>query len=212
MTANWQRVPMPQQIEALKRDRRGFPIPYVAEWSGEAPGDIVLWAAPFPEGIPVMMNARGSWHGKGTPILGHMNPERQRECMLGPRCQICRRELPDPPWNLIGGQIHTTLGEWWFSEPPVCDSCARYAVQVCPRLTGVTAARADVRVFVVQKMQLAAGLSNPLIGEERVVPWPGPELEALVIRGARLPYVLTFIKAQPIEFREVTVDEFLNTD
>lgn len=115
--------------------RRGFPVPYVAEWTDEA----VTYIEYEPElGLPVV-KTRGR-QGVGQPVFGKMNPTRQRECVMRRHCQVCHHHLESHGWFVVHWVSKDPLGplvpdEPIIDEPPLCAPCARFSLEVCPGLT-----------------------------------------------------------------------------
>jgi len=127
------RPPIPTFLQHLPI-RRGLPVPWVASWSSEGQSTVrydplVGRVAYFTKGRP----------GRGTPVFGVMNAERQRRAVLHGVCQICGDEihehgfLPNHP-----GLVETTdnHGGQYLIEPPCCEPCARWAALGCPGIAG----------------------------------------------------------------------------
>lgn len=169
--ASWRDVDVPPRIRRRPTEARGYPVPYVATTEAEAtppPGFRLGTRHDGPlEGLR-LVTARPAWERKrpeanrgGLPILGRMNEDRQRDCMLTPRCQVCAYQLPQRgPWLFIagapvedggtGGAPYRKLG-LAMREPAVCTPCARYALQVCPGLVGGHRKSGDLTVYTTTR-------------------------------------------------------------
>ncbi len=135
MNPNWRTCPVPETItRALRLGHVGMhgpmPIPYVTLWSSELGIDALpcAWVtqlATFP--------AAGA-RGVGSPLFKRMESSRQRECMMGRKCQICRVDVHHLGWfcNIPGHQVEA--GETLIRQPWLCASCLAYSLCVCPRI------------------------------------------------------------------------------
>jgi hypothetical protein len=161
-TSGWRAVPMPSGVARLPRTPGGLPVPYVASWSSEQ-GKPSLRPEPRLEriGFDGPATYYGGAVGVGRPVLGEMQPERQREVTLEQLCQVChgpahpraiRKQEPpfDHPLLLADIRIASSapdavgaLGDSLLVdgkprplifEPWVCPPCLRYALLVCPGL------------------------------------------------------------------------------
>ena len=201
--SRWRRVEMPPQIAALPREReRGFPIPYVAERAG--PSRFVI-----EDTGPVLVV---EWDEPEKPNLGLMDPLRQRQCMDTPRCQVCGEDLPKiqhAPLLFINSHDyddHLRAGKRsYFTEPPVCESCCTYAIQVCP---GILTSKKNhprerneggirMRVFVTTEVEMyeqVLGLSG-----EYMIPQGEEHQDA----------VTYFLAAMPTRYEMMTFPEYL---
>jgi hypothetical protein len=95
---------IPPQILTLPRDKRGYPIPYIA-----------------------ILNA----DGQGTPDFRTIDEEHWNECAIERLCEVCGRKLGY--WIVfIGGKI--AVDNRRFLDPPMHRECAEYARAVCPYL------------------------------------------------------------------------------
>src|SRR5689334_17701532 len=114
MTATFgaKHIPIPKRMNRLPRERRGFPVPHVAEWTSEAG---VILPPPIHPRFGAMVVTTGR-QGEGEPTLGQMSPMRQRRAMLETRCQVCDRDLRSSKFRFMAGG--PTLR--WFTEPFVC--------------------------------------------------------------------------------------------
>src|SRR5262245_34012861 len=105
-------APMPRSLRNVRRDRRGFPIPFIIAWDGP------------------------------HPMFAVVDPLKWRQCAHAGRCALCGSLLPDykvtganerraTAWY-IGGDL--CARNRVFYDPGMCEGCARYAVLVCPYL------------------------------------------------------------------------------
>jgi hypothetical protein len=153
-------VTIPNSMRLLPVSKRGYPVPYVAEWSGE---DNLILPPPVHHVFGMVVDTDGK-QGDGYPLLGQMQPARQRECMVQNLCQVCHRDLRNKTRFMAGG----FTDPMWFTEPPTCLQCMVFAVQVCPGLVaGVQNHNAPLLVRVVKKgsemeyQQERVGIMNP---------------------------------------------------
>ncbi len=147
--------PPPGTMAALPRDHRGRPVPWAAAWSSER------WAAirhdPVIGRRAIFSAGR---QGRGRPVLGVLNEERQRYAMVAGQCQVCRqpirgiRGLGWLPDTVTGERTVLTEGGTAFpttTEPPCCYECASWAMAACPGLRDTTGLWRIVRaVRIVQ--------------------------------------------------------------
>ena len=204
MPRGWRRVELPPQIAALPKDKKGFPIPYVAEWSrDESSIEDKVDDSPLKEG-------RGFWVrmkcicviGEGEPILGHQCPERQRECMMEGHCQVCSEiiNIKDEGGYYFLGGIEMPI----FWEPPLHKSCAIYSLQVCPGITR----RPTMSVHVADDYELQDKFEYMPPGEGAYEFAKNGEVPLRVQLGVEFA-VMTYHGAIPIGGRRVLASEFL---
>jgi hypothetical protein len=189
---SWKNVPIPNRLNHLLRDKRGFPIPYVADWTRpENTVDII-----HRDGYAIM--GCSCRIGVGTPLLGEQCPVRQRLCMLNRRCQVCGRTIrADQPVVFLG---RADLP--YYIEPPLHKACAAYSVQVCPGMVG----RPGVGVTIAAGYTLLDRFEyGPMADVEHV---PHGRLPLLVEAGIRRA-ALTFHAAIPVADTRLTVAEYL---
>jgi hypothetical protein len=121
---------MPPQLAALPQDR-GFPVPWVADWSGNTetfaldPQDGRILAC---DCVP----------GRGRAMLGVNCAVRQRQGMRERLCGTCGTPITGP-LTMIG-----TPTMPYSLEPALHIDCALFSLLACPRLT-----RGSERVGVV---------------------------------------------------------------
>jgi hypothetical protein len=95
---------MPVLLAKRPRERRGYPVPYVA-----------------------MIDA------SGRPQLTINDAEKVRDCSENRKCGLCGAKLTHGAW-FVGGRRCFTSAYGAFVDPPMHEACARYALQVCPYL------------------------------------------------------------------------------
>lgn len=108
-----------------------MPVPYLTLWSSEvgirvARCGYVSDLATFP--------ARGA-RGDGVPIFTKTESSRQRECMVGRFCQVCRSPVYHIGWlACIPASDVSPSGETLIRQPWLCAGCLAYSIAVCPRI------------------------------------------------------------------------------
>lgn len=103
--------------------------PYVTAWSGEV--GYAIRPSRMLDGRPAIFRATGR-AGDGQPEWGIMSEERQRECVLRRKCQVCHRPLrPRAAFNLVQPR-DIGLGVPATDEPPTCDRCVPTVLRLCP--------------------------------------------------------------------------------
>lgn len=121
----------------LKRDRRGMAVPYINQWG---PTDD---ESRFYVRRDTHAAGRDAWFcddSGDTPDFTQKHLGRQRECMTGGRCQVCRRPVPlsrryipiatfSAEAQDVGGVQRVVLTEPWLDE-----RCAEIATRWCPAL------------------------------------------------------------------------------
>lgn len=130
----------------------GLPVPWVAIWEAEQrlvakwwPGsDGVIPGRWTERRLGMLWVAVPNLQG-GRPVFSMTHSQRQRRCMLGPRCQVCGVKIDGTPNWLIpdipdhrsmwDGTSETSEGRSHLAvSPPVCDRCAHTAHDWCPHL------------------------------------------------------------------------------
>ncbi|MGU3560539.1 hypothetical protein [Methylobacterium radiotolerans] len=97
-------VPLPPEMQALPRDRRGYPIPAV-----------------------VFRDAAGDPHFTINDI------GKSHQAVREDRCPICWGHLTRGRW-FVGGPLSALHEHGAFGDPPGHRACITYALQVCPYL------------------------------------------------------------------------------
>lgn len=190
----WQDVRMPDQIARLPRDHRGFPVPYVSDWSHEGSGMIDTGR--------VMLNDCNCTIGKGVPDLGHQCPVRQRECMTRRKCEVCGQKIPPNAMVAFMGGLDSNS----FTEPCMHIECAHYSASVCPGIRskpfGITFAH-KWELFG----QYHVGI-DPISGDLATVYVPLTEDPPdLFVPGKKA--VLNYYLAKPVAIRKLPVSDWL---
>jgi len=118
-------VPVPVQMQALPRDKRGYPVPYIVQYDRE-----------------------------GKPLFAVNDASKRQQVLHGDRCGICGGKLTRARW-LVGGPAAAFHAHGAYIDPPMHGECVHYALQVCPYLAApsygkevgpVQAARAKISV------------------------------------------------------------------
>jgi hypothetical protein len=107
--------------------------------------------------------------GVGKPQFGKLHPVRQRKAMRRLLCQVCAeptdRTEGGTLWLVPGAEARD--GDHWPASratihPPVCSSCARLSVRMCPALRQhYIALRAHSRLYGVAGVHFRAGRPHP---------------------------------------------------
>lgn len=125
-------IDIPKRMRKLERDRRGYPIP-----------------------VAVFRDTLGKPHFQITDEnkLAHL--------IKFDLCLLCGSKLKGKRW-FVGGprSAFSVLGA--YSDPPMHDDCAHYALQVCPYLAAPTYTKR------LEDKTIKDG--SPTIVDERVVP------------------------------------------
>jgi hypothetical protein len=174
-------VVMPDRIQKLPRDRRGFPVPYVADWSDRDVGPparrrhIVLpgfdWEGFAPAAYDVI--------GEDNPRLGKVAMDRQLIAHERPLCNVCGQ--------IIGERLHF-VGGWCdpqtYTEAPLHRECARYSLLVCPGLAvprfdphkqlSVTIVRRSTLTYLGQFITASSHGASVMMGDAEARRHAGP--------------------------------------
>lgn len=114
-------IPMPERMRHLRRDHRGFAIPFFVAWLDDQQREVTP--------------------PNGVPDFRILSPGRMMLCKRDRLCWLCGQKMGRWLVFAIGpmcAATRTTL------EPPAHLECARYGVQVCPFLTRPRMRRNDV--------------------------------------------------------------------
>lgn len=100
-------VPVPERMEHLPLDHRGYPVPFNVA------------------------------HDKdGKPLFAVNNPEKEMKCLTELRCPICGGDLHDEDPNVgmwfVGGPLSALVPGGSYLALPGHEECTRYAMKVCP--------------------------------------------------------------------------------
>lgn len=198
MPHGWKTVPVPAIIDALPKDRRGFPIPWVADWSsGSKKSFSVHEVGP---GLPYGRDDCDCTPGVGEPILGRQCPVRQRQAMTERLCQVCGLGiLATEDLHFLGGDTIKV-----YVEPPLHAECAAYSLQVCPGIVR----REGMSVHVARNVELCHQFIVFQGDDDITLFTPFGERPPLT---TILPSVLVFHGALPIEGQRFAAAQWLTT-
>jgi hypothetical protein len=149
----------PLSLRHCLRDRYNRPVPYINIWSGEMPEDTWRLATDPSLGMPGIFVPAGC-RGLGEPDFTRQAPDRQRECMIGELCQICTAPAA---WIVVSNSMSTKTIVYQgkkrlvITEPWICASCAKYAIEVCP---GLIRRRRDDDLALVRPIEYELGYSQ----------------------------------------------------
>ena len=70
----------------------------------------------------------------GTPGFAALHAERQRDCMIGRRCQVCGQHFgPAPTTFLVAAEAMRVPGSAFYTmTAPTCTTCIPVAMRTCP--------------------------------------------------------------------------------
>lgn len=105
-------VPLPPRMRGLRRDHRGFVIPFFVAWLDD--------------------NDREVMPPNGRPDFRVLSPARMRDCIRFKLCWCCGHKLGVRMVFAIGPMCVATRTTM---EPPAHYDCAKYSVTVCPFLS-----------------------------------------------------------------------------
>lgn len=131
---------------------KGKPVPWVARWTGEiapdryqfdlsiqAGGKMQTTYGPdrdFRDEQGVLWQREGLGR-TGAPDWGAVSSYRQRSAMHKRKCQVCGTKIPDGPINWlmpINGIEYVNPETALTMQPPTCDGCIEFALDLCPHL------------------------------------------------------------------------------
>lgn len=101
---NWKAVEIPQKMQHLPKDKRGYPVPHIILMSKD-----------------------------GEPNFIVNNDVEVWRCLSEKRCHVCGLKLEDDMW-MLGGPKSAFHPRGAFNDGPVHKECGEYALQVCPYL------------------------------------------------------------------------------
>jgi hypothetical protein len=104
---NWRDVPIPPRMRHLPKDKRGFPVFYVA-----------------------LVDRNGE------PVFTANDSSLLARCSKRDLCAICGTKLFRFRW-FVGGPLSAFDPRGAYADGPLHDDCMRYAMQVCPYLAAV---------------------------------------------------------------------------
>jgi hypothetical protein len=104
LNVDFKSVPIPERMQHLPRDPRGYPEFWMIHRDAEGRGHFTI------------------------------NDElKRRQCISQGLCSICGKSLFRGRW-LVGGPLCALHEHGWYLDPPMHDECVHYALQVCPYL------------------------------------------------------------------------------
>ncbi len=116
---------------------RGLPVPYINRWGYEERE--IDWGIRYDRNLgevaAYMANQLGA-----PPDFRHQCIQRQRECVLLGRCQVCFRAVDWPDRRLVVSSVSVEMVEVQgrqvavVTEPWLCPDCCKFATAVCPAL------------------------------------------------------------------------------
>jgi hypothetical protein len=119
----------------LRRDPRGFPIPWINRWGPETAACTRVAYDPHVGRRAVFHNDHGE-----VPDFTRQSMQRQRQAMVLGLCQVCARPTPWSRRNLVVADSTAEMIEvdgrqvGAVSEPWLDDRCAAIATLLCPAL------------------------------------------------------------------------------
>lgn len=128
---------MPHRVDVLRRDARGYPIPFVAAWSSHdnsPPAEKRAVLLPGVEWFGAIARSNDV-PGEGHARLGRIDPGRAIRAHEHSLCNVCGHVVGDR-LIFVGGAAEPQA----YTEAPLHKECARYSLLVCP---GLTVARFD---------------------------------------------------------------------
>ncbi len=101
---NWKDVPIPRRMNAMQKDSRGYPIPFI-----------------------VLRDINGD------PHFAANDSRKQLRCLFEKRCPICGTKLDKLMW-FAGGPQSAFAEHGVYIDTGMHHECMQYAMQVCPYL------------------------------------------------------------------------------
>jgi hypothetical protein len=95
---------LPRRMNHLRRDKRGFPIPYTVMCGQD-----------------------------GQPYFTVNDSAKQHECAKERRCSVCGKRIQGLQW-FVGGPLSAFHPEGAYMDNALDEECARFALQTCPYL------------------------------------------------------------------------------
>ncbi|SDC87798.1 hypothetical protein [Actinokineospora iranica] len=179
----------------MNTSQPGLVVPYVATWSGEHWDDLPhLVERPGGAGIAypdeilgdrdrmgVLWDRATGRPGHGKPQYAKVHPLRQRRAMRKLLCQVCGTPADTTEHGVLWLLRDTgvpCLADMLVTEPPICWSCARLSVTVCPALRkGHVLVRAgSFPLYGVDGIRYRAGRPDPVPVEHWAVPFTDPAI------------------------------------
>ncbi len=135
---NWHTVPLPERMQKLPRDARGFPIPFV-----------------------VLRDANG------VPAFTVNDQGRVMLALSRQLCGICGQRMPRNNIWFLGGPQSAFHPNGAYNDGPLHRECARYALQVCPYLAISSMKHRDGKALEDLGMKLGTILVDPTMDTAR---------------------------------------------
>lgn len=101
---DWKSIPIPPRMQSMRKDHRGFPVPYI-----------------------IMDDAQGK------PLFAVNDADKQRQCVKELLCPICGSKLERLLW-FVGGPLSAFHEHGAYHDSAMHYECMEYALQVCPHL------------------------------------------------------------------------------
>lgn len=169
-------------------------VPYITPWTGEREPDFKVVerrsggigyareSVLDRDELGVLWSRLSSAPGRGRPAWGDVHPMRQRRAMARLLCQVCTepadRNADGVLWLWKDHRDHWRgwPEDMWMPEPPVCRSCARLAVRLCPSLRpGAVAIRSgECPVIGVSGLVFQPDRRGPVPTRHTNVPYDSP--------------------------------------
>jgi hypothetical protein len=155
---------VPNSMAKRPLTKHGLPIPFVAAWSSER------WASARID--PLALNKWAIFgagrQGRGRPLLGVMNEERQRRVSMLNLCQICAEPYGNDGWIALVAprEVNTQTGEKRITtfEPPACGDCMEWAVAHCPGLKKDREVKVEDAIYPARSFDKVLELIDPSAG------------------------------------------------
>lgn len=132
-------VPVPPEMQALPRDRRGLPIP-----------------------------ANVFRDKAGAPHFTINDDVKTMQALREDRCAICWGRLTRGRW-FVGGPLSALHEHGAFGDPPGHRACITYALQVCPYLAAPSYTKRIDDLTLVERAGIAVAMNPTVVAERPVV-------------------------------------------
>ena len=136
---NWRDVPLPERMQALEKDQRGLPIPFIVQRDAQT----------------------------GRPYFTINNEAKVEACRKHDLCAICGHKLLRGRW-FVGGPASAFHENGCYIDTPTHDDCCHHALRVCPYLAAPKyTGRLDDQLFDYEANPGVLALTNPTMIPER---------------------------------------------
>lgn len=132
-------VPVPPEMQALPRDRRGFPIP-----------------------------ANVFRDNAGAPHFTINDDVKTMQALREDRCAICWGRLTRGRW-FVGGPLSALHEHGAFGDPPGHRACITYALQVCPYPAAPSYSKRIDDLTLVERAGIAVAMNPTVVAERPVL-------------------------------------------